>query len=122
MIVISRKKDIAVIRSFGAGRTGVAGIFISFGLTVGVFGSGLGLLLGWLFVRNVNTIEHWIQVVFGLKIWKSSVYMFDRIPDQVEWRLAIILASAAIISAVIGSLLPALLAAAVKPVKVLRYE
>jgi lipoprotein-releasing system permease protein len=122
MIVINRRKDIAVIRSFGLSRSGVAGIFIAFGITVGVLGSALGLLLGWLFVENVNHIERGIQQAFGLKIWKSSVYMFERIPDQVEWKLAFILAAAAVGSAVIGSLLPAILAAMVNPVKVLRYE
>ena len=60
--------------------------------------------------------------MFGLKLWKSSVYMFSKIPNQMNWESTLWIVVSAIIAAAIGALIPAIIAARVKPVKILRYE
>jgi lipoprotein-releasing system permease protein len=97
-------------------------LYVSFGLAIGIAGSGLGIVLGYVITRNVNTIERWISVAFGLKLWKASTYMFSRIPNQVDWESVMWISLAAIAAAGIGSLIPAAAAARVRPVKLLRYE
>ncbi len=122
MIVLTRQKDIAIMRSCGAGRLGISAIFIQFGLVVGILGGLLGLWLGRLFTVNINMIEQWISAAFGLNIWRSSVYMFSRIPNQVDWHAAVNIVLISIVAALIGSIIPAMIAASIKPVKILRYE
>jgi lipoprotein-releasing system permease protein len=61
-------------------------------------------------------------VAFGLKLWKSSTYMFSRIPSQMDWDSVVWITLAAILAAGIGSLIPAAAAARVRPVRLLRYE
>ena len=122
LIVRLKQKDIAVIKSCGTTSGSVAWIFVGFGACVGLVGSGLGMILGYVITRNINTIEQWIRIIFGLKLWKSSVYLFTRIPDQVDWHLAIQIVLFAIIAAVLGALIPAFIAARTKPVEILRYE
>jgi lipoprotein-releasing system permease protein len=114
MIVRMKQKDIAIIKSCGAASSSVAFIFVGFGACVGIVGSGIGLVLGYAITKNVNTIENWIRIIFGLKLWKSSVYMFSKIPNQVDLL--------AIVAAAIGTLIPAIVAARTKPVDLLRYE
>jgi lipoprotein-releasing system permease protein len=122
MIVETRKKDIAIIKSCGVTNGSVALIFVGFGVCVGLVGSGMGMILGDIVTRNINTIEEWIRIIFGLKLWKSSVYMFSRIPNEFDWDSALLIALAAVIAAVIGALIPAIIAVRTKPVNVLRYE
>jgi lipoprotein-releasing system permease protein len=122
LIVRLKQKDIAIVKSCGAASASVASIFICFGACVGVIGSGIGVALGYVITRNINVIEQWIRVVFGLKLWRSSVYMFSRIPDEVNWSWALCIVLMAIIAATIGSLIPAVIAAITKPVEILRYE
>ncbi|MCJ7729082.1 MAG: FtsX-like permease family protein [Sedimentisphaerales bacterium] len=122
MIVETRQKDIAVIRSCGAGGGTVALVFMGFGGCIGIIGSALGAALGYVVTKNINTIEEWIRVIFGLKLWKSSVYMFSRIPNEVDWACALPIAFFAIIAAVAGALIPAIVAAKTRPVNILRYE
>jgi ABC-type lipoprotein release transport system permease subunit len=122
MLVLTRQKDIAIIRSCGAGKFSVAWIFLQFGLVVGVIGGALGLWAGRFFTVNINLIENKISTVLGLNIWKSSVYMFSRIPNEVDWPMAFNIVLIAIAAALVGSLVPAIIAAAVKPVHILRYE
>jgi len=122
MIVRLKQKDIAIIKSCGAAGSSVAWIFVGFGACVGFIGSGFGALLGYIVTKNINTIEEWIRIIFGLKLWKSSVYMFSKIPNEVDWASALSIVLVAIIAAAIGTLIPAIVAARTKPVEILRYE
>jgi lipoprotein-releasing system permease protein len=122
MIVRLKQRDIAIIKSCGAAGSSVAWIFVGFGACVGIIGSAFGVLLGYIITRNINTIEEWIRIIFGLKLWKSSVYMFSKIPDEVDWFWALCFVLLAIVAAMIGALIPAIVAAATKPVNILRYE
>ncbi len=122
MIVRLKQKDIAIIRSCGISSSGVAMVFVNFGACVGVLGSIIGALLGYLITTNVNRLEEWIRIVFGLKLWKSSVYMFSKIPNEVDWPWALTFMLVATVAATVGTLIPAVVAARTKPVDILRYE
>jgi len=122
MIVRLKQKDIAIIKSCGATSSSVAFVFVGFGACVGTVGSGIGAVLGYVITRNINTIEGWIRIIFGLKLWKSSVYLFSKIPNEVNWPWAMRIVLLAIIAAAIGTLIPAIVAARTKPVNILRYE
>ncbi|MHC4488208.1 MAG: ABC transporter permease [Planctomycetota bacterium] len=122
MIVRLKQKDIAIIKSCGAPSRSVAFVFVGFGACVGMVGSGVGVVLGYIVTKNINTIEGWIRVIFGLKLWKSSVYMFSKIPSQVDWGSALPIVLLAIVAAAIGTLIPAIVAARTRPVQILRYE
>ena len=122
MIARLKQRDIAIIKSCGSASSSVAFVFLGFGGCVGIIGSGLGAVLGYIITKNINIIEEWIRIIFGLKLWKSSVYMFSKIPNEVDWALALPIVILAIIAAAIGTLIPAIVAARTRPVEILRYE
>ena len=122
MIVETRRKDIAIMKSCGADSGSIALIFVGFGAFVGILGTLLGTAAGYIVTKNINEVEGWIRVVFGLKLWKASVYMFSRIPTEVYWQAVWWIVLSAILGAAIGAVIPALSAALTRPVKVLRYE
>ncbi len=122
MIVRLKQRDIAIIKSCGAASGSVCWIFVAFGFCVGIAGSLFGILLGYLITKNINLVEEFIRKICGLKLWKSSVYMFSEIPNEVNWLWALAIVSIAIAAAVFGALIPAIVAARTKPVDILRYE
>ncbi|ARN57274.1 FtsX-like permease family protein [Sedimentisphaera salicampi] len=122
MIVMGRRKDIAILRSFGQSRGGVAGVYLLFGVFIAIAGIVLGIIFGWLFTENINTIENLISRLTGVKIWKSSVYMFSRIPNTLDIVSAMKISLYALAASLAGALLPAVIAAKTDPVKTLRYE
>jgi len=122
LIVMTRRKDIGVLKSCGVSSTSVAGLFVLFGTVVGVVGAVAGIGLGWLIIDNINAIEETIASVFGLKIWKASTYMFTQIPNTMHWGSVLWITGCGIIAAAVGSLIPAVAAARVKPVETLQYE
>jgi lipoprotein-releasing system permease protein len=122
MIVEHRRRDVAILKSCGATSRSVAAIFMGFGGFVGIIGAGLGTVLGYYITKHINSVDELIRIVFGLKLWKASVYMFSTIPNEVDWQAVVWIAIAAIIGAVLGATIPAISAALTKPVNVLRYE
>ena len=122
MIVQMRQKDIAIIKSCGATSGAAAMIFAGFGGCVGAIGSGVGIILGYLVTRNINTLEEWVRIGFGLKLWRSSSYMLKTIPNEVDWPAVLPIVVAAVAGSVLGALIPAIVAARTQPVKILRYE
>jgi lipoprotein-releasing system permease protein len=122
MIVVEKTKDIGILKSVGATSSGVASIFLGYGLTIGIVGSFLGLGLGWLIVHNINHIHTWLGQTTGLVIWNPEVYAFDVIPNTMNPPEAAVIVIIAIIASVIGALVPAVLAAKMEPVEALRWE
>lgn len=123
MIVEKKTRDIGVLKALGASASGVASVFIAYAGAVGIVGSILGIVIGTLFVWNINDIQDslaWINP--QLRVWSPEVYSFDKIPEVVKRADATLVATIAVISSMVGSLIPATLAGRVWPVNALRYE
>ena len=57
MIVVEKTRDIGILKALGASSRGVMAIFLSYGLALGIVGSGVGVVLGLIFVRYINNLE-----------------------------------------------------------------
>ncbi len=122
MIVVEKTRDIGILKSLGASARGILGIFLAYGLSLGVVGSGVGALLGLLFVRNINSIRSVVESLTGQKVFDPSIYYFYKIPTIVEPFTVGWIVGGALLIAVLASVLPALRAALLHPVEALRYE
>ncbi|HVS71743.1 MAG TPA: FtsX-like permease family protein [Phycisphaerae bacterium] len=122
MIVRDKTRDIGIIKAVGGSEAGVAGIFLTYGLCIGLVGGVLGVICGVLFVTHTNQIHEWIYQMTGHMIWDRSVYLFDRIPDEYNPIEVLVYFLLSLAAGVLGALIPALVAAAEDPVKAVRYE
>ncbi|HIA18848.1 MAG TPA: ABC transporter permease [Planctomycetes bacterium] len=122
MIVVEKTRDIGILKSLGAPSGGVMSIFLSYGFCLGVVGSGVGLVLGLLFVANINGIAAGLERLTGREVFDPTVYYFQSIPTIIDpWTISLVVVGAVGI-AVLASILPARYAARLHPVEALRYE
>jgi lipoprotein-releasing system permease protein len=122
MIVVEKTRDIGILKALGASSNGIAVIFVSYGLGLGIVGAGTGTLVGLLFVWNINTIEHWLNKITGVEVFDHRIYYFPEIPTHVEPLMVVWVALGAMLIAVLASVLPARRASRLHPVRALRYE
>jgi lipoprotein-releasing system permease protein len=122
MIVVEKTRDIGILKSLGATGFGIMGIFLAYGLLLGVVGAGVGMGLGLLFVRYINEIADVLGRITGRPVFDPSVYYFHKIPTIVEAPTVIAIVLGAMAIAVLASILPARRAARLHPVEALRYE
>jgi lipoprotein-releasing system permease protein len=122
MIVVEKTRDIGILKSLGARAAGIAGIFLGYGLFLGLVGAGAGMGLGLAIVWNINRIRAGVEWLTGQRVFDPSIYYFFKIPTIVDPFTIAWIVTGAIAIAVAASVLPALRAARLHPVEALRHE
>jgi lipoprotein-releasing system permease protein len=85
-------------------------------------GAALGSALGLTLTAYLNEVEQFLARLTGQQIFDRSVYYFDKIPTDVQAVSVWLVNLGAVAIAVVFSILPALRAAMLHPVRALRYE
>ncbi len=122
MIVFQKTKDIGVLKAVGASSGGVATIFLAYGAAIGLVGSILGTIGGYYFVLYINEIQDAVDKWFGFRVWDREVFMFERIPNEVQLVPVLMIVVGAVLAGLVGAIVPAARAARMQPVEALRYE
>lgn len=122
MIVVEKTRDIGILKALGASNGGVMKIFLGYGLLLGVMGAGLGTFMGLAITIYINTIDKWIGNLTGRDLFPKDIYYFSEIPTDIQTLAVVLVNFGAVAIAVGASVLPALKAAMLHPVRALRYE
>jgi lipoprotein-releasing system permease protein len=120
MIISHKSKDIGILKSIGVSNVDIIELFSGYALLVGILGSGLGLLAGWIFLLKINEIENWLFEHYGFQLWDRTIYAIGDIPNQVEFKILATIVVSAIVACLLGALIPSLQAARQKPVDTLQ--
>ncbi|OJT18014.1 multidrug ABC transporter substrate-binding protein [Archangium sp. Cb G35] len=113
MLVLEKRKEIAVLKALGVSDGGIVKIFLAEGLQIGVAGGLLGLLSGLAWCYFILKV--------GIKL-DPSVYYIPALPvkiEPVQTALAVVIA---VLVTYLASIYPALKASSVEPVEGLKAE
>lgn len=122
MLVRSKTRDIAIIRTMGATRRSLMKIFVTTGSVVGVIGTMTGLALGFFVLFFRNAITTGISWLFGIDVWDPQVRFLSELPARTDPVEVLMIVGMALGLSFLATLYPAYRASNTDPVEVLRYE
>jgi len=114
MVVMEKRKDVAILKSMGATRGGIGRIFVLKGLVIGSLGTAIGSLAGYAGCLALQRY-HFIELPPG-------VFYVSTVPVKMYPEYFAAVAVASMVICLLATIYPALQAARLAPVDVIRYE
>jgi len=113
MVVLDKRKEIALLKALGASDNAVLRVFLYQGGIIGVVGTALGLVLGFLGCKAL--------AAYGFPL-DPKVYFISKLPVNVRPTEFLITGAVAIVICLVATIFPALYAARLRPSDGLRSE
>lgn len=122
MSVMSKIRDIGILRAVGARAKSILSVFVFQGLSIGVTGIIFGIIAGVALSSSLNGIIDFISRLLGRRLIPQDIYYFDRIPTNINAADITVIVFCALVISLLASIYPAYYAARVNPNEAIRHE
>ncbi len=122
MVVKDKRRDIAILRTFGSSPRSILSVFIVQGSLIGGLGIAGGLALGVLISVNLQDLVHGLESIVGFKFLDARVYFMSDLPAHVRLADVVRICGIAFVLACASTLYPAWRAARLLPAESLRND
>jgi lipoprotein-releasing system permease protein len=113
MIVLDKRKEIAVLKAMGARDGAILRAFLYQGLVIGMVGTGIGLAIGLIVCKGL--------LVYSFPL-DPKVYFISHLPVDVRMGEFMVTALVAVLICLGATIVPALHAASIRPADGLRAQ
>lgn len=122
MVVMQRRKEIAVFKTLGATHASVMRVFLTMGALLSGLGTLVGAVLGLLLAWKLDVILATFEHITKIKILSKDVYYIDHVPSIIDPVSVTIIICLSFVLGIAATFYPAWRAAGVPPAEALRYE
>lgn len=122
LLVKNKRGSIAILRAVGATRGQILRIFLLNGSALGLMGIIAGVILGIVFVENIDSIRLWLEGILGTELFSADIYALPNLPARLAWEQVLAVVAMTFVLSLLAALYPAWRAAKQDPVEVLRHE
>ena len=106
ILVKNKTKEIAIMRTIGLSRSGIMRIFILIGSIVGISGTLVGTLCGYIITINLENIRSLLNNQFGLNLFPPQLYYIDQIPTDIQSTQILYIVFFSIIISILATIYP----------------
>jgi len=122
MSVMSRIKDIGILRSLGAKTRSILQVFVFQGMAIGITGILLGLAGGVSLALSLDKVVDLISRIIGRSLIPKDIYYFNRIPTNINSADISLIVVSALAITLAASIYPAYYATRIIPSEAVRHE
>ena len=122
MLVKNKGKDIGILRTMGLTRGSILRIFFLCGAGIGLVGTVLGVIVGILFVLNIDAIFSVVNYASGGEVWDPSIRGIYHLPSELRGIDVLKAVGISLSLSFVITISPARRAARMDPVEALRNE
>jgi lipoprotein-releasing system permease protein len=122
MVVKDKRRDIAILRTFGSAPRSILSVFVVQGSLIGMLGIAAGVALGVLIAVNLQRLVHGLERIVGFKFLDARVYFMSDLPAHVHMGDLLRICAVAFVLACLSTLYPAWRAARLLPAESLRND
>ena len=80
MLVKDKTKAIGILKTMGASHHRIGKIFLSIGMLIGVAGTSIGLVLGIIVVKNLESIRRFLENLLNVELFSAEIYYLTKLP------------------------------------------
>jgi len=122
MVVKDKRRDIAILRTFGSSPGSILSVFIVQGSLIGMLGIIVGVVLGVVVAVNLQELVHALEGIVGFKFLDARVYFMSDLPAHVRASDVARICGFAFVLACVSTVYPAVRAARLLPAESLRND
>ncbi|MFA5092851.1 MAG: FtsX-like permease family protein [Candidatus Omnitrophota bacterium] len=122
MSVMSRIKDVGILRSVGAKTKSILQIFIFQGMAIGLIGIIFGLIGGISLALSLDKVVDLISKIIGRSLIPQDIYYFNKIPVAISGADISLIVISALVITLLASIYPAYYATRIIPSEAVRHE
>lgn len=106
ILVKNKTKEIAIMRTIGISRSGIMRIFLLIGSVVGISGTIIGTVIGYLITVNLENIRSILNSQFGLNLFPPQLYYIDQIPTDIQFIQVVYIFIFSILVSILATIYP----------------
>ena len=122
ILIKNKTREIAILKTMGLSYQSIMKSFFLTGLTIGLYASIAGVVIGVLFSIFIEEIRLFFSNVFNLEIFPSEVYFLEKMPSEISFFSILIIFFFSLTITALASYFPARAISKMETTKALKYD